>query len=156
MSHPDWDRRFRLCHRRNLRSADLWSPDFWSPDLRSRPMAPSSLLLEKNDTSKNEVQNSRRWAFSYCWSLQDIEALSKRLQTRGPCTHRLQQPPSIHGHEEFELQTSPLGSRTLLLPLSNWLPSGQGKRSYKYVVLFPSEKPSRRRQIINWKHLNSL
>ena len=48
-----------------------------------------------------------------------MEALPRRLQTRGSRTHRPQQPPSVHRHEEFELQTSPLSSRALLLPLLN-------------------------------------
>ena len=144
MSHPDWDQRFRLCHKRSLESADFWSPDFWSsdfwsPDLRLGPMASNNLLLEKNDTSKNEVQNSWRWAFSYCWSLQDMEALSRRLQTWGPHTHQSQQPPSIYRYEEFELQTSLLGLWALLLLFSNRLLSGQGKQSCRYVVLFLSK-----------------
>ena len=78
-----------------------------------------------------------------------MEALPRKLQTQGFCTHQLQQPSSIHRHEKFELQTSLLGSKTLLLLLSNRLPSEQGKRSCKRIVLPLSKEPSRRRQVIN-------
>ena len=149
MSHPDWDRRFRLCHRRNHKSADFWSPDFWFPDLQSEPIAPSSLFFKKNDTSRNEVHNLWRWAFSHHWSFQDMETLPKRLQIRSFYTHQPQQPPLVYKQEEFKLQTSPLSSRTLSLSLSNRLLSGQGKRSCRYIISLPSEKPSRRRRVTN-------
>ena len=68
-----------------------------------------------------------------------MATLLRRLQTRGPRPYRPQQPLSIHGHEEFELQTSALSSETVSIPLPNRLPSGQGKQSCRCLVTISSE-----------------
>ena len=69
-----------------------------------------------------------------------MATLFKRLQIRDPRPYRPQQPLSIHGHKEFELQTSPLGLRTFSIPLPNRLLPRQSKWSCQCFVTIPSAK----------------
>ena len=48
---------------------------------RFEPMTSGSLLLSKDDSSKDQVWNSWQWTFSHRWGFQDLKALSKRLST---------------------------------------------------------------------------
>ncbi len=102
-------------------------------------MAPSGLFLQKDDFYRDSIRDSQSGATGYRWSLQDLAALLRKLQIQGPRPHRPQQPPSIHGYEEFELQTSLVGPRTLLIPLSHELLIGKSKWSCRRSILLPPE-----------------
>ena len=103
-------------------------------------MAPSSILFEKNDSCRDSIRDPRRRASSYRRSLQDMASLFGRLQARGARPHRPQQPSSLHGYEESELQTSLLGPGALPIPFSNWQPPGQSKCSCRWFVKISTEK----------------
>ena len=138
MSYPDWNRCVRLCHRRSPKSADFKSGDLrWNNWVKCW-LASSGLLLQKNDSCWDAIWDSRRWAPSHRWGIQDMAALLRRLQTWGPCLYRPQQPSSFYGYEKFELYTSPLGSGTFSIPLPNWVPPGQGKRNCRCLVRISS------------------
>ena len=78
--------------------------------------------------------------------------LSRRLQTRGSCPHTLQQPPPLHGYKKSELQTSPLGSKALALPLLHWLLTRQGQWSCRCSIAIPSAKCQRKSYLSSQKH----
>ena len=80
--------------------------------------------------------------------------LLRRLQIRGVYPHRLQQPLSLHGYKESELQTSPLGPGALPIPFLNWLPPRQSKCSCKCFVKVFSEKPRWGGWTLSWKWPN--
>ena len=80
-----------------------------------------------------------------------MAALSRRLQTRGSCLHRPQQPPSLHGYEKFELQTNPLGRRALSLPFAHQLSIGQGQWSCRCSIAIPSAK-CQKSYLLDQKH----
>ena len=88
-------------------------------------MASDSILFKENDSSGNTIWDPQRWASSYCRSLQNMAPLLRRLQAWGSCLHRPQQPPSFYEYEEFELPTSPLGPRALLIPFPNCYHQGK-------------------------------
>lgn len=52
-------------------------------------------------------------------------ALPRKLQIQGPCLNRLQQPPTIHKHKEFEYEVGLMSLRTLLILFPNRLSQGK-------------------------------
>ena len=118
-------------------------------------MAPSGLFLQKDDFYRDSIRDSQSGATGYSWSLQDLAALLEKLQIQGPRPHRLQQPPSIHGYEEFELQTGLVGPRTLLIPLSHKLLIGESKWSCRRSILLPPEVNRWGSRSESWKLLDS-
>ena len=103
-------------------------------------MASGSVFFEENNSSRNTIWDPRRWAPSYCQSLEDIALLLRRLQAWGSCPHRLQQSLSFYGYKESKLPISPLGPRALSIPFPNRLPPRQGKCSCKCLVTSSSKK----------------
>ena len=53
-------------------------------------MASNSLLLTKNDSNQNLLQNLSQWTFGNFWSLQNMAILLKRLQAQGACAYQSQ------------------------------------------------------------------
>ena len=148
MSYPNWNQCVRLCHRRSPKSANFKLGDLrWNNWIKCW-LASSGLLLQKNDSCWDTIWESRRWAPSYCWSIQNMAALLRRLQTWGLCPYRPQQLLLFHGYEKFELQTSPLDSKTFSISLSNRLPLGQDNEAAdtlsRYLQRSPEEEDTLR------------
>ena len=85
-----------------------------------------------------------------------MATLLRRLQTQGPRPYRPQQPLSIHGYKEFELQISPLNSKTFSIQLPNRLPPGQGKRSCQCFVTISSAECRGKKHSLLQKRQDSI
>ena len=83
-----------------------------------------------------------------------MAALSKRLQIQGSRPHRPQQSLSLHRYKKPELQTSPLGSKALLLPLLYQLLIRQGQWKCKCSIAILSAKCRKRSYPLGRKHQN--
>ena len=118
-------------------------------------MAPNSLLLIKNDSSQNLIQNSQWWAFGYYWGLQNMAALPRKLQAWNSCAYQSQKPMPLYGYKEFELLTGPLSPGALQISFSDWLSSRQGEWGCKCTISFSLEKQGWRRKALDWEHSNS-
>ena len=76
------------------------------------------------------------------------------MQAQSAYFHRPQQPLSLHGYQEPELQTGPLGPRTLPIPFSNRIPPGQSKYSCRCFVEVFAKKPGWGRWAPSWEWPN--
>lgn len=76
-------------------------------------MSPHSLFFQKDNPYKNALLNSQSGAINHFYSFQNLDTRLARLSTQSFDFNKQQQPPSIHGYEEFELRTSLIGSKPI-------------------------------------------
>ena len=111
-SYLNWDGCFGLCY-------------WWNPQLADfrwfRPMASGNLFLQKDNFGRNLVWDPQWWAAGNRWNVQDLEIPSEGLQAWSSCTHRPPQSLALYRYKKNKLQTSPLSSKVVNVPLSDWL-----------------------------------
>ena len=92
----------------------------------------------------------------YYWSLQNMAAVSKKLQAESSCPYSLQQSLPFHGHKKPEFSSPSVGPRTFSLLFSDILLLREIKQSSQCFISLFLARQWRKNQLLSWKHLNVL